>query len=86
MKPYTEDRQDGYIIREFDSNISNKELVWHRDEKDRVVEVIEGSGWRFQMDNKLPIELKEGMVFQIPKETYHRIGKGNTKLVIKIKE
>ena len=86
MNPYTENKQDGYIIREFDSNIPNEELVWHRDKKDRVVEVIEGSGWRFQVDNKLPIELKEGMILEIPKETYHRIGKGNTKLVIKIKE
>ena len=86
MNPYTENKQDGYIIREFDSNIPNEELVWHRDEKNRVVEVIEGSGWRFQMDNRLPIELKEGMILLIPKETYHRIGKGNTKLVIKIKE
>lgn len=86
MNPYTEDTEDGYIIREFDSNISNEELVWHRDKKNRVVEIIEGSGWRLQMDNKLPIELKEGMVIEIPKETYHRIGRGNTKLVIKIKE
>lgn len=86
MNPYTENKQDGYIIREFGSNIPNEELVWHRDKKDRVVEIIEGSGWRFQMDNGLPIELKEGMILEIPKETYHRIGKGNMKLVIKIKE
>lgn len=86
MNPYTENKQDGYIIREFDTHIPNEELVWHRDTKNRVVEVIEGSGWRFQMDNGLPIELKEGMILEIPKETYHRIGKGNTKLVIKIKE
>jgi hypothetical protein len=38
------------------------------------------------MDNELPIELKEGMKLQIPKETFHRLGRGNTKLVIKIKE
>lgn len=86
MNSYTENKQDGYIIREFDSNIPNEELVWHRDKKNRVVEIVEGSGWRLQMDNKLPIELKEGMVIEIPKETYHRIGRGNTKLVIKIKE
>lgn len=86
INPYNQNLKNGYIIREFDSNISNEELVWHRDKKNRIVEVIEGSGWKFQMDNKLPIELKEGMVLKIPKETYHRIGRGNTKLVIKIKE
>jgi hypothetical protein len=80
MKAYTESIKSEYIIREFDANIDVSELVWHRDKKDRVVEVVSGNGW------KLPLELKEGMVLQIPKETFHRIGKGDTKLVIKIKE
>jgi hypothetical protein len=84
--PYTENLKNGYIIREFDTNIPTEELVWHRDKKNRIVEVISGNGWKFQMDNQLPIELKKGMQIQIPKETFHRIGKGNTKLVIKIKE
>jgi hypothetical protein len=86
MKPYTQNLKNGYIIREFDTNISTDELVWHRDKNNRIVEVISGKGWKFQMDNHLPIELKEGMQLEIPKETFHRIGKGNTKLVIKIKE
>ena len=84
--PFEENKINGFYVRKFSDNVENSELVWHRDEKDRIVEVIEGSGWRFQMDNRLPIELKEGMILLIPKETYHRIGKGNTKLVIKIKE
>lgn len=86
MNPYIQNLKNGYLIREFDGDIQSEELVWHRDKKNRLVEVIEGSGWKFQMDNELPIELKEGMVFEIPKEIYHRIVKGNTKLVIKIKE
>ena len=86
MKVYTESIKSEYIIREFDANIDVSELVWHRDKKDRVVEVVSGNGWKFQLDNQLPLELKEGMVLQIPKETFHRIGKGDTKLVIKIKE
>jgi hypothetical protein len=86
MKPYKENLKNGYILREFDANIDVSELVWHRDKKDRVVEVISGRGWQFQMDNRLPIELKKGMKLEIPKETFHRIGKGITKLVIKIKE
>jgi quercetin dioxygenase-like cupin family protein len=86
MKAYTESIKSEYIIREFDANIDVSELVWHRDKKDRVVEVVSGNGWKFQLDNHLPVELKEGMVLEIPKETFHRIGKGDTKLVIKIKE
>jgi quercetin dioxygenase-like cupin family protein len=86
MNPYKEKYEDSYIIREFDSDVDSHELVWHRDKKDRIVEVISGEGWRFQMDNKLPIILKEGDVIEIPKETYHRIGRGTTNLIIKIKE
>jgi hypothetical protein len=86
VNPYKENIKNGYILREFNVNIPNTELVWHRDKNDRIVEVISGNGWKFQMDNELPIELKEGMKLEIPKETFHRIGKGNTKLVIKIKE
>jgi hypothetical protein len=86
MKPYTQNLKNGYIIREFDTNISADSLVWHRDKNNRIVEVISGEGWKFQMDNRLPIELKEGMKLEIPKETFHRMGQGNTKLVIKIKE
>jgi hypothetical protein len=86
LNPYKQNLKNGYILREFDANIDVSELVWHRDKKDRVVEVISGRGWQFQIDNRLPIELKEGMELEIPKETFHRIGKGITKLVIKIKE
>jgi quercetin dioxygenase-like cupin family protein len=86
MNPYTQTITDGYIIREFDVNIPTDELIWHRDAHDRIVEIVKGNGWKFQMDNQIPIELNEGMILYIPKETYHRIGKGNTKLVIKIKE
>lgn len=86
MNPYTQNIEDDYIIREFDTDIHTEKLVWHRDKKNRIVEVIRGSGWKFQMDNELPIELKEGMILEIPKEIYHRIGRGNTKLVIKIKQ
>lgn len=86
MKPYNQNIKKGYILREFNTDIPNNELVWHRDKKNRVIEVVSGRGWKFQMDNGLPIELKEGMKLEIPKETFHRIGKGNTKLVIKIKE
>jgi hypothetical protein len=86
VTPYNQNIKNGYILREFNVDIPNKELVWHRDKRNRVVEVVSGRGWKFQMDNELPMELKEGMKLEIPKETFHRIGKGNTKLVIKIKE
>ena len=86
MKPYTEQRKGSEIIREFSTNVNSMELVWHRDAKDRIIEILDGEGWKFQLDNKIPVELKRGDKFQIQKEVYHRIQKGKTPLKIKITE
>jgi quercetin dioxygenase-like cupin family protein len=86
MRPYKEVIEDKSRIREFKTNIPNKELVWHRDEKDRYVTILEGEGWQFQLDNELPLELKKKDVIFIPKYKYHRVLKGKTDLLIKIEE
>ena len=85
MKPY-KDKQltETSKIRVFKSDIDSGELQWHRDREDRLVEVIEGNGWKFQLDNQLPINLTEGQVLLIPQGTYHRIFKGKDDLKIKI--
>ena len=86
-KPYTNlETTDSYIIREFNENIDPIELLWHRDLENRTVEILEGDGWKFQKENKLPVELKEGVRILIPKLEWHRIIKGNTTLKIKIEE
>jgi len=69
-------------IREFDENIDSKELIWHKDKEDRIVEVLSNKNWFFQMDNELPKKL-EGKVF-VPKETFHRVIKGAGNLSVKI--
>lgn len=73
-------------VRTFDENIHENELKWHRDEKDRRVKILECNGWMLQLDNELPVELKEGKEYFIPKEMFHRTIKGKGKLVIEIKE
>ena len=84
--PYTQNIQNEIIQRTFDETIDEMELVWHRDKKDRMVKVIQSEGWKFQMDNELPIELKRGTELFIPKEVYHRVIKGSGELKIEIKE
>lgn len=84
--PYKQTIKDGIKTRKFDQNIDEHELKWHRDESDRVVKVVKGNGWKFQMDNELPITLKEGDRITIPSETYHRVIRGTGDLIIKIKE
>ena len=82
-RPYFEKKQEGFILRRFSEDTSSFELVWHRDKEDRVIEVLQGSGWKFQLDNDLP-QLMDGKTFIIPKDTYHRVIKGNGDLVVKI--
>ena len=77
---------DESFIRVFCEELDNSELVWHRDKKDRIVEVISGDGWKFQYDNNVPFELKRGMVLEIKAYSYHRILKGNSDLILRITE
>ena len=81
-KPY----KDVGILRLFDADVKSEDLVWHRDKEDRTVEVMEGEGWQFQFNGSLPFELTEGRKFKIDKDMYHRVIKGKTNLVLKIKK
>lgn len=85
-RPFKQKDKNGLLIREFSERIDAGELVWHRDHNDRVIGVVEGSGWSLQMDNELPILLEVGRQYYIPKNTYHRVIKGSTKLVLEINE
>lgn len=80
-KPY----KDVGVIRIFSSDVDGEELVWHRDREDRKITVLEGEGWQFQFNGSLPFELTEGRKFNIPEGMYHRVIKGKTDLVLKVK-
>jgi hypothetical protein len=83
MTPYTDiEITNTYIIREFNENIDPIELMWHRDNESRTLEIIGETDWKIQLDNKLPI-LLENHIF-IPKHEYHRVIKGTKTLKLKI--
>ena len=86
MSTYTDENTNGYKIRTFEKEVLDKELIWHRDQNTRIVEVLESEGWKFQFDDELPIDLFPGTIIEIPKEKIHRVIKGSSNLVIKIKE
>jgi quercetin dioxygenase-like cupin family protein len=74
-------------VRVFQLNkVDESDLVWHTDEENRLITVLEGEGWRFQRDNELPIELSKGDKLKIPEGQIHRILKGSTDLIIKIEK
>ena len=83
MTPYTDiEIAETYIVREFNENIDPIELMWHRDNEDRTLEILGETNWRIQLDNKLPI-LLESHIF-IRKHEWHRVIKGTGTLKLKI--
>jgi hypothetical protein len=83
MTPYTDlEITDQYIIREFNENIDPIELLWHRDDEDRTIEILEGIDWQIQLDNSLPSSLSQRIF--IPRHMWHRTIKGTGPLKIKI--
>ena len=49
---------DNVFTRVINENIDKEQLIWHKDQKNRVVKVIYGTGWKLQKDNELPFELE----------------------------
>ena len=82
MNPYTDEN----TTRTFSKDVDKMSLIWHTDQEDRTVTVLEGKGWQFQRDNELPLALTEGDNIFIPKGKIHRIIKGQTDLKLKIKK
>lgn len=70
--------------RTFKENVDPSEMKWHKDEFNRIIIVESGKGWKLQMDEELPQELKIGQKYFIPKDTYHRgiKGTGDLKIII----
>ena len=83
--PFTEQQLDTKLfLREFSADVDEMELIWHEDREDRIVSVVEGNGWKFQFDEELPIEMKDGIDITIPKGVIHRVIKGKGPLKIKV--
>lgn len=82
-KPYIDlEVTDDYILRQFDESIDPIELLWHRDDEDRVVEIIGKTDWGLQLDNSLPSSLQERIF--IARHQWHRVIKGTGNLKLKI--
>ena len=83
MRPYIDlEVTDKYIIREFSENIDPIELLWHRDDENRTVEIIGETDWKLQLDNQLPTSINEPIF--IPRHEWHRVIKGTGTLKLKI--
>jgi quercetin dioxygenase-like cupin family protein len=87
MHPYNDTKlEENIFVREFSPAVEEAELVWHRDFSSRNITVVEGTGWKLQFDNKLPEDLIPGDSWFIPSMVFHRIWRGEDKLILKIRE
>lgn len=83
--PFKEEQvSENTFIRTFYQDVNSGELSWHRDREDRIIESIEKTDWKFQIDNELPFTI-EGRIL-IPKGVYHRLIKGTGDLKIKLEK
>jgi hypothetical protein len=83
MQPYKDlEVTEEYIIREFDEQIDPAELLWHRDDEDRLVQIIGHTDWKIQLENSLPTSIN--MPIFIKKHQWHRLIKGTGTITLKI--
>jgi len=84
-RPYRESViKSGTMIREFSHDVASEELEWHMDHRSRRVTVMEGEGWKLQLESGLPFVMVPGRTYEIPMRSWHRVikGKGDLKIVI----
>lgn len=84
--PFEQYIKENRMVRVFTPDVPADELKWHQDLKDRMVTVVEGGGWEFQLENFLPNKLYTGQKIEIPKFAWHRVIKGNGNLIVEIEE
>jgi quercetin dioxygenase-like cupin family protein len=85
MKPYYEKiLSENVTIRGFSDQIDPERLTWHRDEENRIIIVVEGGGWLFQRENKIPFLMEVGDRIKVNANEYHRIIKGKDDLIVTI--
>jgi hypothetical protein len=83
MNPYIDlEITNFYIIRQFSENIDPIELLWHRDNEDRILEILGKTDWKIQLEDNLPISINNPIF--IPRGMYHKIIKGTNNLILKI--
>ena len=61
-----------------------RELFYHVDTFDQVIEVIESDGWFLQYNEEAPILLNPGRKYFVQEYNWHRIIKGFGPLIIRV--
>jgi hypothetical protein len=83
--PFKQKMINGMRIRTFSENVEDKELKWHQDLEDRYIKPLHKTDWHVQLDDDLPIPLKEQDEIYIPEGVWHRLIKGSGELKLQVK-
>lgn len=68
------------------ANTNPYTLVWNLERKDRIIQIINTeSDWKIQLDDRLPVSIKNGDSFYISANIYCRFIKGKGELKFKVK-
>lgn len=86
LDPYSNYEIKKSFVRIFNEDIESEDLLWHVDEFNRIITVISGTGWKLQFDNELPFLIEKNALYNVERETFHRLIKGNDQLILKIEE
>lgn len=89
LHPYIETRiREDLRIRTFSSRAESEDLIWHRDAENRILTVLEGTGWQLQFDGDLPVDLRPGDTHAIPREMWHRVKRSDSasSLTVEVRE
>jgi hypothetical protein len=82
--PFNENKYNNISIRTFSEDVTNEDLMWHRDEEDRLITPLHETNWLIQLDNELPQQFDKPIF--IEKEKYHRLIKGDGNLKLKVEK
>jgi len=83
--PFKEEKiNPGTFRRTFSRQLDDSELKWHTDKEDRIVLPVSSKGWKIQLDDEFPQDLKENKRYYIPKSVFHRLIKGEGDLIVDV--
>lgn len=85
-KPFVEHKLNNCIIRVFNPRAPKHLFKWHADDKHRLLEILNETDWKFQLDDKHPFQMKQGQKILVEKGLQHRVIQGTTSLWIRIVE
>ena len=86
-KPFVQKNlSDGSFIRVFNHQAEEHLFKWHKDDKPRVIRIINETDWKFQFDDGMPFEVYRNQHIAVPSDYYHRVIPGTTPLWVQITE